>query len=216
MISRDTSCRPHELLKLKIKDVLFKNTGEHVYAEVLVNGKTGSRHMPMINSIPYLKDWLDDHPHRGNPNAPLICGFGKSVGHFLSAMSMNYVYRRYQQNYFPKLLGAPTVSPEDKNMIKELLKKPWTLYIRRHTGLTDKSKILPEHVLRQHAGWSDISNMPQRYVHYFGNESSNSILEAYGLKPKAQEINKLNPKPCPNCNEPNRIDSKFCVKCRLE
>src|SRR5574341_901741 len=217
MISRDTSCRPHEILKLRIKDVVFKTAGSHMYAEVLVNGKTGSRHIPMIDSIPYLKDWLEDHPHSGNPNAPLICGFGKSVGRFLSAMSMNYVYRRYQQNYFPKLLGVPTVSPEDKNKIKDLLKKPWTLYIRRHTGLTDKSKILSEHVLRQHARWSDISNMPQRYVHYFGNESSNSILEAYGLKPKAQEIDKLSPKQCPNCNEPNKPDSKFCAsaKCRM-
>ena len=60
-ISRDSSCRPHELLKLKIKDVVFKMAGERQYAEVLVNGKTGQRHIPLINSIPYLKDWLDDH-----------------------------------------------------------------------------------------------------------------------------------------------------------
>jgi hypothetical protein len=76
---------------------------------------------------------------------------------------MGDVYRRYQLSYFPKLLISPTVPPEDKNKIKDLLKKPWALYIRRHTGLTDKSKILSEHVLRQHAGWSTIFNMPQRY-----------------------------------------------------
>lgn len=43
-ISRDTSCRPHEILKLRIKDVVFKTTStNYQYAEVLVNGKTGSR-----------------------------------------------------------------------------------------------------------------------------------------------------------------------------
>lgn len=40
-ISRDLSCRPHEILKLKIKDLAFKTTGNYQYAAVLVNGKTG-------------------------------------------------------------------------------------------------------------------------------------------------------------------------------
>ena len=61
-VSRDLSCRPHELLKLRIKDVVFKMAGDRQYAEILVSGKTGQRHIPLINSIPYLKDWLDDHP----------------------------------------------------------------------------------------------------------------------------------------------------------
>ena len=57
-IARDSSCRPHELLKLRIKDVVFKMAGDkgRQYAEVLVNGKTGQRHIPLINSIPYLKE----------------------------------------------------------------------------------------------------------------------------------------------------------------
>jgi integrase len=42
-ISRDTSCRPHEITKLKIKDIVFKTTGNSQYAEALVNGKTGTR-----------------------------------------------------------------------------------------------------------------------------------------------------------------------------
>jgi integrase len=78
-ISRDTSCRPHELVKLKIRDVVFKTTGNYQYAEVLVNGKTGSRCIPLIDSIPYLKDYLDhEHPQPGNPISPLICGIGKT------------------------------------------------------------------------------------------------------------------------------------------
>jgi integrase/recombinase XerD len=57
--------------------------------------------------------------------------------------------------------------------------------------------------------------MPQKYLHYFGNESSESILQAYGIMPKDQQIDQLRPKQCPNCNEPNKPVSKFCVKCRL-
>jgi integrase len=68
-IARDSSCRVHEILKLKIKDIVFKSAQSYQYAEVLVNSKTGSRHIPLINSLPYLIDWLDNHPQKGNPNA---------------------------------------------------------------------------------------------------------------------------------------------------
>jgi len=71
-VSRDTSCRPHEILNLRIKDVIFKTVANHQYAEVLVNGKTGSRSIPLFNSLPFVKDWLDEHFQRGNPSAFLI------------------------------------------------------------------------------------------------------------------------------------------------
>ena len=109
-----------------------------------------------------------------------------------------------------------TLTEEDKQKIKELLKKPWNLYIRRHSALTEKSSFLKEHILRQHAGWSPRSQMHLKYLHYFGNESSDSILEAYGIitKDKAQS-DTLRPKQCPNCNEANKPDSIFCAKCRM-
>ena len=129
---------------------------------------------------------------------------------------MNRIYAKYKTTFFPKLLQDPNIPDEDKQKINELLKKPFNPYIRRHSALTDKSKILKEHVLRQHAGWSVRSNMPQKYIHYFGNESSESLLEAYGILPKDDNLlDALRPKQCPNCNEPNKPDSKFCVKCRM-
>jgi predicted amidophosphoribosyltransferase len=57
--------------------------------------------------------------------------------------------------------------------------------------------------------------MHLKYLHYFGNESSESILQAYGITPKDQQREQLKPKQCPNCNEPNKPDSKFCAKCRM-
>jgi hypothetical protein len=105
--------------------------------------------------------------------------------------------------------------PEDKPLITELLKKPWNPYIRRHSALTEKSMILKEHVLRQHSGWTSRSHMPEKYLHYFGNESSESLLEAYGLIDKGIQIDQLKPKQCPNCNEGCKVDDRFCPKCRM-
>jgi len=216
-MSRDSAARPHELLKLRIKDVVFKNTPDKKqYAEILVNGKTGTRHIPLIDSIPYIKDWLSQHPHSGNPNSILLCGFRKSLNRVLHVRSLAKIYGSYRNNFFPKLLDNPNVLPEDKHKIKDLLKKPWNPYIRRHSSLTEKSTILKEHTLRQFAGWSASSNMHLKYLHYFGNESNDSILEAYGIISKDKQIpGILRPKQCPNCSEPNKPDSKFCAKCRM-
>jgi integrase len=178
-MSRDSACRPHELLKLRIKDVVFKLAPDKKqYAEVVVNGKTGTRSIPLINSIPYLKDWINRHPQGQNPNSILLYGFGKSIGRMLQVISLNTIYKNYKDKFFPKLLDNPNVLPEDRQKIRELLKKPWNPYIRRHSALTEKSGILKEHYLRQYAGWSIRSHMPEKYLHYFGNESSEGILVA--------------------------------------
>jgi integrase/recombinase XerD len=216
-ISRDLSCRPHEILNLRLKDVVFKITSNaKQYAEVLVNGKTGSRHIPLISSIPYIKDWLEAHPQRGYSNAYLIPNLSdRGQLRMLSPSGLRQTYKNYKTKLFPSLLRED-IPEDDKHHIKELLNKPWNPYIRRHSALTEKSKYLKENVLRQHSGWSQSSQMHLKYVHYFGNESSESILEAYGIVPKGkQQTNVLNPKQCPNCNEPNKPDSKFCAKCRM-
>jgi integrase/recombinase XerD len=57
--------------------------------------------------------------------------------------------------------------------------------------------------------------MHLKYLQYFGNESSESLLEAYGLVDHGIQIDQLRPKQCPNCLEPNKPDSKFCTKCRM-
>src|SRR5215216_5137412 len=108
-ISRDLSCRPHEILKLKLKDIHFKNSGDYQYAEVLLNGKTGSRNIPLISSIPYLKDWVDQHPQSGNPNSLLICGLGKALGRRLTTSSLYKVYSNYKESVFPRLLDNPSI-----------------------------------------------------------------------------------------------------------
>jgi hypothetical protein len=152
-------------LKLKIKDITFKTIGTSQYCEVVVNGKTGTRPIPLINSIPYLKDYLDhEHPQPGNSNSPLICGTGKSLGRHVQPLTLNKIYSEYRRQVFPKLLESPNISPEDKQKIKELLKKPWNPYIRRHSALTEKSIILKEHILRQHAGWTQGSQMHLKYL----------------------------------------------------
>jgi integrase len=103
-MSRDSAARPHELLKLRIKDVVFKLTpdSKKQYAEILVNGKTGTRPIPLIDSIPYIKEWLSNHhPQPSNPNSILLCGLGKSLNRAISEVSINKVYQIIKKNSSP-------------------------------------------------------------------------------------------------------------------
>ncbi len=145
-MSRDLSARPHEILNLKIKDVIFKtvDNGRKQYAEVLVNGKTGSRHIPLIQSIPYIKDWLSNHPSRNNQNAPLFVGLGRrsSLGRRqLTFDGLYHIYKYYKHEFFPRLLEDPTVSNEDKEKIKNLLVNDKERKLLSFTGKVDKMEV---------------------------------------------------------------------------
>jgi len=214
-MSRDASTRVHELVDVRRKDIVFKIKGGRQIAEIMINGKTGTRTIPLIDSVPYVKDWLDDHPQQ-NPDSYLFISLAdRCFGKKQTRQGIYTIYSRYKNGLFTELLKNPTVPQADKDKIQELLKKPWHPYIRRHTALTEKSRILKTSMLKQHAGWSPNSTMNLKYEHWFGNESNESIYEAYGIvdKDKAKDI--LQPKQCPNCSEPNKPDSKFCAKCRM-
>jgi hypothetical protein len=57
----------------------------------------------------------------------------------MKTLSLNIIYRKYKQDYFPLLLKDPGINPEDKQKIKELLKKPWNPYIRRALNPMNKN-----------------------------------------------------------------------------
>jgi integrase len=216
----DTSARPHEILNLKIGDIHWKISDDGIqYAEIHVHGKTTPRTLPLISSIPYLKEYLTTyHPYGSNPDSKLFVSFGRSnPGKPITRDGMLKHYQSYYRDiYFPDLLKDPTVPTPDKEAIGRLLKKKWNLYIFRHSALTHKSQVLKEATLRDHAGWSTNSKMPSVYIHYFGNESCNSILESYGIIKKensqAKQLMSLN---CPACGESNKPNSSFCMKCKM-
>ena len=90
----------------------------------------------------------------------------------------------YKQKYYPNLLLKDEIPEADKAYIKNLLSKPWNLYVFRHSALTEKSQILNEHMLRNHAGWTTTSKMPQVYIHHLGNASSKQLLQSFGIDRK--------------------------------
>ena len=210
----DIGARPHELLKLRIKDVEFiEDGGGGRYARIVLNGKTGERVVPIIDSIPYVTQWISLHPQGSNREAILLPNI--QTGKAIQVNAMFRAYKNYRK-YFTSLLSSE-IPEEDKKRIKGLLTKRWNPYVHRHSAITEKSKMLSSDAkLRQYAGWTARSNMHYKYVHFSGGESMNDLLRAKGiLKDDKHSVNILQPKICPHCKEPNRPDAQFCFKCNF-
>ena len=217
-LARDMSARPHEILNLRFRDIKFNITNERVqYAEVrITQGKTGPRTVPLIDSIPYLKEWMEEHPNSKNTESFIFISLGNNYGSKLTLDGLSSKYDHYKTKYFTKLLKENSVPENDKALIRNMLTKPWNLYVYRHSALTEKSLILPDSALKDHAGWSMGSKMTQTYVHLSG-QSSKVLLQKSGIitLEDNDSSNCLKSKYCPNCNESNRQDSKFCLRCRM-
>ena len=204
-----------------------------MFAEVEI-GRYGkvkkSRIVPLIDSLPYFKAWLAQHPMSNNPQAHLFISYEHSARYRntpLRISSLRGIYLDFRYKHFPKLLleERTYVPPEDKTKIKQLLRKPFNPYLRRHSSLSEKASLVNGYTLRQHAGWTKNSDMIEIYTHELGGESSEDLLLAYGIdvrknniitNDKGEEVlSSLQPKTCPNCSEPNKPTSKFCTHCQM-
>ncbi|MDI6708777.1 MAG: tyrosine-type recombinase/integrase, partial [Candidatus Thermoplasmatota archaeon] len=58
----ESGCRAGEMLLLRIKHVSFEET----LTKIVVQGKTGMRRIPLLDSTPYLTDWIENHPLKEN------------------------------------------------------------------------------------------------------------------------------------------------------
>lgn len=64
----ETGARIGELIDLTVGDIEDRKHGK----KAVIDGKTGARRLPLVESVPHLNDWLNKHP---NPekDAPLWC-----------------------------------------------------------------------------------------------------------------------------------------------
>jgi hypothetical protein len=77
------------------------------YAQITVNGKTGTRNIPLFSSIPFIKDWLSSsaggHPTPGNPNSYLIPSMDTkhhaTHGHHMQSMNNNNNTADFSANF---------------------------------------------------------------------------------------------------------------------
>lgn len=187
----ESGARKGEFLKLKIKHVDIVN--EEYGMLSIPKGKTDSRKIPIIYSIPHLNNWLNAHPRRDDNEAPLFVTLGSYLGQALGEDGL-----KVRIDILSERAGIK------KNVYPHLF---------RHSRLTELAKVLREPELRVFAGWSADSSMVETYVHLSGQDVTNKLLANAGLmdyEEQKTEKDILKNVRCPRCKKLNPSDYKFC------
>jgi integrase/ribosomal protein L40E len=188
----ESGCRAGEIASLLVKHIHF----ERQWASIIVDGKTGMRRILLVRSAPYLARWLDAHPLRDQPEAPLWIGDGsRNKGKPLMYGSINMLLRR----------AAARAG----------IKKRVNPHIFRHSRATALANQITEAQLKQVFGWTQSSAMAAVYVHLSGRDTDSAILRLNGiqcdeaLKPDTE----LSLRVCERCGMENPGAAHFCGRC---
>ncbi|MFW6083135.1 MAG: tyrosine-type recombinase/integrase [Thermoplasmatota archaeon] len=189
----ETGARIGELIDLTVGSIEDRQHG----LKIVVDGKTGSRRIPLIESVPYINKWLEEHPDRDNKEAPLWVNIGEvNLGE-----KMNYPAIR-------KLLKKA----RDRSDID----KPVNPHNFRHSRATYLANRFTEAQLCEWFGWVQGSDVPSKYVHLSGRDIDQSYDRLHGIVTEEnKEESKLTPKECPRCNEKNPPKAKYCNRCGM-
>ena len=144
----DLDARNHEITLLRIKHIrLNERYGE---AEIPHESKTGSGPALLMCSFPYVRDWLNEHPYRNEPNARLICNLVN--GGALSADSLYTVMKQLRKRIIALLSNDTITDTQEREKLERFLKeKKWNPYCIRHSAITSDSDYLPDYALKKKA-----------------------------------------------------------------
>jgi integrase len=196
MLLWDSATRKGELLGINLGHFQPDKYG----ATVIVRGKTGERRVRLIDCVPDVQLWINMHPDRDNPEAPL----------FITERKYENGYRRLDEQTVNNILNSLAE--------KAGIKKNVYPHAFRHGKLTDLSKHgLNEMELRIFAGWTKESQMPATYLHLSGADVERKILAANGIVEDDLENStcSLQPITCPRCKEANPAGTQLCNKCSM-
>jgi len=212
----ETGCRISELIgdeehePIKLRDIKTDQYGTIVD----VDGKTGLRSLRLIASGPAIANWLQEHPDKNNPDAPLFCCiWGKKRGKKIGYQYWNDLLTGKSDNRKRKTdKKVPMLGLGEKVGIN----KPMTPHHFRHSRASELAKFMTESQLCYYLGWEQGSKQARTYVHLSGKDVDSAILKMHGRIPEEDnEKNKMNPIQCPRCNRENDPFAKYCSWCSL-
>ena len=164
---------------MRIKNVrLREKYGE---GEVPYEAKTGSGPILLTFSFPYVRDWLNEHPFKNEPNARLVCNL-----HTGGQIKPNAIWDMMRQSKIRirRLLdNNKIIDTKEREKLEYLLKtKKWNPYCIRHSAITSDSDYLPDYALKKKVRWSMNSKQGTRYIkRRMGDELKTKILQRNGI-----------------------------------
>jgi len=189
-----------EVLTMFLCDVEVRHDGSALILH-LRESKTDIRGLCIIKSAPALVEWIEKHPIKDNPDAPLFCTLDKN-NNSVEYNSINKVLRD---------LRARCPDMKNKKVNPHHFRKSAASYFS-HVGLT-------EFEVKKRFGWVMSSKMFDIYVHPDENRINDKLMEMNGLiektpEQKQKEDEKSNPWKCGWCAHKNPAGTDFCSTCK--
>lgn len=186
----ETGARIGELIDLTVGDVEDRPKGK----KVVIDGKTGARRLPLVESVPHINKWLNAHP---NPekDAPLWCKIQQGG----PDDQLGYRYIR------DKVLA--------KNMDRAEIDKPSNPHHYRHSRASFLANHMTEAQLCEWFGWVQGSDVPAKYVHLSGRDLDNAYDAMHGLRDPEEDTEEPSVRECWRCETLNEPDRKYCGDC---
>jgi len=155
----ESGARIGEVMKMRIKDAQFNGDVTHV----MLDGKTGARRIPIINSGMYLANWIDNHLGKTNPESKIF--YNKKTGD-LTENTTYWQVRWLLLKIARKAKVTKKVNPHNF----------------RHSQATLLAGKLTEQLLKMYFGWSGDSRMAATYVHMSNEQLTDAVIEARGIE----------------------------------
>lgn len=188
----ESAARASEILSMSFKNTTFNEDGT---TTIIIKGKTGTRPVPLFESVPALKTWLNAHPIG---KGPIWCSL-----------------RRPHNTITSRQLYQVLQHALDRAGIKG---KKRIVHMLRHTRATELVRLgIRGQVLSKLLGWTKKSNMEAVYVHLSTEDVTNEVhSKVFGIANK-QEAPKplLESSTCPRCNTKNTQDARICSNCNM-
>lgn len=206
----DLDARNHEITLLKIKHIRLKE--KYGEGEIPHQAKTGSGPILLKFSFPYVRDWLNEHPFRNEPEARLICNL--NTGSPIKPEALWLIMKRLKIR-IKRLIENDAIEKEEKQKLELVLRsKKFNPYCLRHSSISYDSDYLPEYALKKKCRWTMNSRPRNRYIKArMGNDLKQKILIQNGIIPPEELKGKPAVHNCARCSLVNAIDNKYCSKC---
>jgi len=190
--------RAGEMRALRVNSISFDNDGMWVdIPDVPGLTKTGGRKILTIESEPYMKNWLNVHPGREDPNNPLWVKVERYVGKVKPMAYDNMRMMMAKKVKTAKLEG-------DK----------FNLHNFRHSSASEKAAAgWSKAYMDKYFGWDPFSNTSSTYIHMQDSDMVSAIRKLHGL-PIPEEKRKEKIK-CQRCGRLNDANARFCNQCQI-
>lgn len=187
-VAWDAGPRSGELEELTVGDVSDHDLGKIIR----VDGKTGQRDVTITNAVPYVRQWLNNHPAPEDPGAPLWSKLKRPEG---------ISYRMYRKIFIKAAERVGLEKPNDPTNF------------RKSSASALASKGVSQAHLEKRYGWKRGSDAASRYIRVFGEDADRELAQARGMDVEFEEPDPEGPTDCKRCGVLIDHDADKCDNC---